>query len=223
MAAASMGRLGSMLERMSDRERSLVLASVAFVTLVVISLLGVAMSRNVSALEAEVATSESTLREIEKQGPLYLANRAEEKATEEQLERAGKEQLQATVLNIAKTIEFERKDEEGSQGSKEKLSDAIKFANATDVLAELTQRKKGASQKKAKKAKKGAKEVFLSSIDAVFQNVPEEALLRFLAKLESHPDPLFGLSLDFTRTGTTRDQFAATIKIGQFRYGTLDE
>ena len=222
MAAASMGRLGAMLERMSDRERSLVLAGVALSAVVVVVLAGVVLTRKVNALEEEVATGELALREIERQGPAYLANRAEEKATEEQLERASKEQLQATVLNIAKTIEFERKDEEGS-GSKEKLSDAIKFANATDVLAELTQRKKGVTAKKAKKAKKGAKEVFLSSIDAVFQNVPEEALLRFLAKLESHQDPLFGLSLDFTRTGTTREQFAATIKIGQFRYGVLDE
>ena len=65
--------------------------------------------------------------------------------------------------------------------------------------------------------------MFLSTIDAVFQNVPEEALDRFLAKLETHPDPLFGVSLDLTRTGVTVEQFAATIKIGQFRYGVMDE
>lgn len=222
MAVASMGRLGSVLERMSDRERNLVLGGVAVMAIVLIVLAGVLLSRKVSALEEEVSNGETSLREITAQGPKYLANRAEEKATEDQLERAGKEQLQATVLNIAKTIEFERHDEDGTT-NKEKLSDSIKFANATDVLAELTQRKKGAPTKKAKKAKKGAKEVFLSSIDAVFQNVPEEALDRFLAKLETHADPLFGISLDLTRTGTTRDQFAATIKIGQFRYGVLEE
>ncbi len=221
--AASMGRFGSMLERMSDRERNLVLGGVVLSAIVAIVLAGVLVTRKVNALEEDVATGEAALREIEKQGPTYLANRAEEKATDEQLERASKEQLQATVLNIAKTIEFERKDEDGSTSGKEKLSELIKFANATDVLAELTQRKKGAPAKKQKKAKKGQKEVFLSTIDAVFTNVPEEALMRFLAKLESHPDPLFGISLDFTRTGTTREQFAATIKIGQFRYGVMEE
>ncbi len=223
MAAAAMGKLGSMLERMSDRERSLVIGGVTVSAIVAVVLAGVLMTRKVSALEEEVAAGETSLREIEKQGPLYLANRAEEKATDEQLERAGKEQLQATVLNIAKTIEFERKDDDGAAAGKEKLSELIKFANATDVLAELTQRKKGTPAKKQKKAKKGQKEVFLSTIDAVFSNVPEEALLRFLAKLESHPDPLFGISLDFTRTGTSREQFAATIKIGQFRYGVMEE
>lgn len=223
MAAASMGRLGSMLERMSDRERNLVLGGVAVSAIVAVVLAGVLMTRKVSALEEEVAAGETVLHEIESQGPLYLANRAEEKATDDQLERASKEQLQATVLNIAKTIEFERKDEDGSASGKEKLSELIKFANATDVLAELTQRKKGAAAKKQKKAKKGQKEVFLSTIDAVFTNVPEEALMRFLAKLESHADPVFGISLDFTRTGTTREQFAATIKIGQFRYGVMEE
>ena len=223
MAAASMGRLGSMLERMSDRERNLVLGGVAVSAIVAVVLAGVLMTRKVNALEEEVASGETALREIEKQGPLYLANRAEEKATDEQLERAGKEQLQATVLNIAKTIEFERKDDEGASSGKEKLSEVIKFANATEVLAELTHRKKGAAVKKPKKAKKGAKEVFLSTIDAVFTNVPEEALMRFLAKLESHPDPLFGISLDITRTATTREQFSATLKIGQFRYGVMED
>ena len=222
MAALGMNRLGTMLERMSDRERNLVLAGVALSAIVVVVLSGVLLSRKVTALEDDVTRGDDALREIAAQGPKYLANRAEEKATEDQLERAGKEQLQATVLNIAKTIEFQRGDEEGD-GTKEKLSDSIKFANATDVLAELTQRKKGAPVKKAKKAKKGQKEVFLSTIDAVFQNVPEEALDRFLAKLETHADPLFGVSLDLTRTGNSRDQFAATIKIGQFRYGVLDE
>jgi hypothetical protein len=223
MAATSLGKFGSMLERMSDRERNLVLGGLAVSAIVVVVLVGVLMSRKVSALDEEVTAGEIALREIEKQGPAYLANRAEEKATDDQLERAGKEQLQATVLNIAKTIEFERRDEDGTTSGKEKMSDVIKFANATDVLAELTQRKKGAPVKKQKKAKKGAKEVFMSTIDAVFTNVPEEALLRLLAKLEAHPDPLFGISLDITRTATSREQYSATIKIGQFRYGVMEE
>jgi hypothetical protein len=53
--------------------------------------------------------------------------------------------------------------------------------------------------------------------------VPDEALLRFIARLETHPEPLFGLTLDINRTGTTREAMQATLKIGQFRYGTLEE
>ena len=47
--------------------------------------------------------------------------------------------------------------------------------------------------------------------------------MRFLAKLETNPDPLFGLALDLSRNATSRDQFQATIKIGQFRFGNLEE
>ena len=68
MAAASMGRLGSMLERMSDRERNLVLGGVVVSAIVAVVLVGVLMSRKVSALEEEVAAGETSLREIEKQG-----------------------------------------------------------------------------------------------------------------------------------------------------------
>lgn len=213
-------RLTAFLERMSDRERKLVFGGVGIAVLALIILIGVLVSRRVSALEEQVADNDGALREVVQLAPKYLKNRTEEKATEELLDRAAKEPLQATVLGIAKQIEFEKKDEEGNV-SKAKLSDVIKFQNATDVLAELTQKKKGNAPKK--KHKKGAKEVFLATIDAVFSNVPDEALTRFMAKVESHPDPLFGISIDMSRNSPTRDAFQATLKIGQFRFGTLEE
>jgi hypothetical protein len=205
---------------MSDRERKLVLGGVGIAVLALIILIGVLVSRRVSALEEQVADNDGALREVVQLAPKYLKNRTEEKATEEQLDRAAKEPLQATVLGIAKQIEFEKKDEEGNV-TKAKLSDVIKFQNATDVLAELTQKKKGNTPKK--KHKKGGKEVFLTTIDAVFTNVTDEALTRFMAKVESHPDPLFGISIDMSRNSPTRDAFQATLKIGQFRFGILEE
>jgi type II secretory pathway component PulM len=215
------GRIGVWLERMSDRERKIVLGGTAVAVAAGLLLVGVLVSRRVSALEEQVADNETALREVVGLAPKYLHDRQDEKAVQEQLERATKESLQATVLNIAKLIEYEKKDEEGNV-QKSRLSDNVKFANATEILAELTQKKKGATQPK-KKHKKGAKEVFLASIDVVFQNVPDEALMQFMAKVESHPDPLFGISVDMSRNSPTREAFQATMKIGQFRYGTLEE
>lgn len=215
-----MGRVGAWLERMSDRERKIVLGGTAVAVAALLLLVGVLVSRRVSALEEQVTDNETALRDVVALAPKYLHDRQDEKAVQEQLERATKESLQATVLNIAKTIEYEKKDEEGNV-AKSRLSDNVKFANATEILAELTQKKKGSQPKK--KHKKGAKEVFLASIDVVFQNVPDEALLQFMAKIENHPDPLFGLAVDMSRNSPTRDAFQATMKIGQFRYGTLEE
>lgn len=216
------GRLQAWFERMSDRERKIVLGGGA--TLLVVGMLvgGTLVARRVSALEEQVTANEASLKEIAEAGPSFLRKRQDQQVVEEQLERASKESLQATVLAIAKQIQYDRKDPEGNSVS-ERLSDTIKFASATEILAELTvKHKRGA--KVAKKAKKvaGAKEVFLASIDAVFQGVPDEALLRFMAKLESHPDPLFGIALDVTRSSPSHDSFQATLKIGQFRYGTLE-
>ena len=146
--------------------------------------------------------------------------RAEEKSLTEQLERASKESLQATVLAIAKTVEYDKPDADGNP-QKIKLSDAVKFQNASEVLAELTQKRKGASNKK--KHKKGQKEVFLATIECVFNGVPDTALDRFMARVESHPDSLFGIAVDISRNNPSRDAFAATLKIGQFRFGTLEE
>ncbi len=220
--AIKLGRIGTAFERMSDRERKIVLGGGALVLIAGVVLVGVLLSRKVSALEEQVAANDDSLHEIEQMAPKYLMRKLEDKATDEQLERASKESLQATVLNIAKTVEYEKKDDDGSV-TKIKMSDAIKFANATEILAELTQKQKKGAVKKKSKAKKGAKEVFLATIDAQFQNVPDEAILRFLAKLESHPDPLFGIALDMSRTQPSHDQFQATVKIGQFRFGVLEE
>lgn len=211
--------LGAMFERMSDRERKIVLGGGGLVTLALILLVGVLVSRRVSALEEDVTAGEVALREVAATAPDYLRVRAEEKALGEQLDRASKESLQATVLAIAKDIKYEKTDAEGN-ATTERLADVIKFANSSEILAELTSKTKKA---KKKPKKKGGQEVFLATIDAVFAGVPDEALMRFLSKLETHPDPLFGLALDISRTQTTRDQFQATLKIGQFRYGTLED
>jgi len=215
------GRLSALLERLSDRERKLVVGGGLVLLAAALIGTGALVSRRVAGLEEQVAQNESALAEIASAGPRYLQLREDEKAVADQLDRASKEPLQATVLAIAKEIKYERKDGEGNPVS-EKLSDVIKFANASDILAELTTKQKG-KQAKKKAKKKGGKEVFLSSIDAVFQNVPDEALLRFLSRLETHSEPMFGLSVDLQRNGPARDQMQATIKIGQFRYGVLEE
>ncbi|MBM4345399.1 MAG: hypothetical protein FJ100_18665 [Deltaproteobacteria bacterium] len=218
-----LGRVGAYLDRLSDRERKIVFGGGALLVLAAVLSVSVLVSRKVSGLQEEVATNEVALADIAAAGPRYLRLREEEKAVQEQLDRASKEPLQATVLGIAKEIKYDKKmpETEGATSS-EKLADVIKFSNASEVLAELTTKhKKGAPKKKPKK--KGGKEVFLSTIDAVFQNVPDEALLLFMSKLETHPEPMFGLSVDIQRTGSTRDQMQATIKIGQFRYGVLED
>ncbi len=218
---SKLSRWSGTLERMSDRERKIVLGGGATLLLAGLIAVSVLVSRRVAGLEEEVAQSETALVDIAAAGPRYLQLRDDEKAVAEQLDRASKDPLQATVLAIAKEIKFDKKDPDGNPTS-EKLADVIKFSNASEILAELTTKaKKQAPKKKAKK--KGSKEVFLSTIDAVFQNVPDEALLRFLSKLETHPEPMFGLSVDIQRTGPTRDQMQATVKIGQFRYGVLEE
>ncbi len=215
-----MGRIGSWFERLSDRERKLVLGGGGIAVVAALILGGVLVSRRVGALEGEAADNELAVREVLAQGPKYLRARADEKAVQEQLDRAAKESLQATILAIAKQVEYEKTDEDGGS-QKVRLSDSIKFSNATEILAELTQKKKSSQPKK--KHKKGQKEVFLATIDCVFQGVPDEPLMRFMSKIETHPDPLFGLSVDMSRNSPTRDAFQATLKVGQFRYGTLEE
>jgi hypothetical protein len=220
VALSKLTRLSAAFERLSDRERKIVLAGSALVVLAGLVLAALLVSRRVNAMEEEVVASEQALADIVAAGPAYLRMREDEKAVADQLERASKEPLQAAVLGIAKAIAYDRQDQDGAVIN-EKLADVIKFSNASDILAELTTKTKKAVKKKTKK--KGGKEVFLSTIDAVFENVPDEAIFRFMAKLETHPEPMFGLNVDINRSGNGNEQMRATIKIGQFRYGQLEE
>lgn len=220
VALSKLTRLSAAFERLSDRERKIVLAGSALVVLAGLVLAALLVSRRVNAMEEEVVASEQALADIVAAGPAYLRMREDEKAVADQLERASKEPLQAAVLGIAKSIAYDRQDQDGAVIN-EKLADVIKFSNASDILAELTTKTKKVAKKKTKK--KGGKEVFLSTIDAVFENVPDEAIFRFMAKLETHPEPMFGLNVDINRSGNGNEQMRATIKIGQFRYGQLEE
>ncbi len=220
VALSKLSRISVAFERLSDRERKIVLAGSAFLALAGLVLTALLVSRKVNALEEEVVSNEAVLSDIAAAGPAYLRMRADEKAVADQLERASKEPLQAAVLTIAKTVTYDRKDADGAVTS-EKLSDVIKFANASEILAELTTKTKKTTKKKNKK--KSSKEVFLATIDAVFENVPDEAIFRFMAKLETHPEPIFGLNVDINRSGNGNEQMRATLKVGQFRYGQLEE
>ncbi len=205
--------------RMSDRERKLVVGGGLVIIIIVLALTGVLVNRKVDALEEQVADNDKALAEVLELAPAYLANRREEKAIDEQLTRAASGSLQSTLLGIAKDVKFERKYTEGGT-STARLSDFIKFANATEVLADLTKKQRGKKRrKKKKKAKKGDKQVFLASIECVFDRVPDTALFTFMAKVEQHKDALFATSLDVSRESPNHEHFRAKLRVGQFKYG----
>ncbi len=221
------GRLATAFARMSDRERRLVVGGGLLIVVVSLLLIGVLVSRKVAALEEVVAANDESIGEILELSPDYLHQRREEKATDEQLERAANSSLQSTLLGIAKDIQYERKYSEEGGTQTVRLSDYIKFANATEILAELTQKsrkgkKKRRRKKKKKKGDKQGREVFLSNIEVIFDRVPDSALFQFMAKVDSHPEALFGLTLDISRESPNHDHFRAKMKVGQFRYGQLE-
>ena len=212
--------IGRWFARLSDRERKLVVIGGLCVSVALLSLTALLVSRRVATLETQVATNAESLKEILDLAPAYLDNRREERAIDEQLKRAGGSSLQSTLLGIAKEVQFERKYTEGGT-SVSKLGDFIKFANATEVLADLTKTKKRKKRrgKKKKKGRKNEKQVFLASIEVVFDRVPDTALYQFMAKVEQHPEALFATSLDISRESPNHDHFRAKMRIGQFKYG----
>ncbi len=210
------------LERMSERERKLLIGGGLLVIVALVALAGLLVSRKVSALEEEVTHHDEALEQIIDKAQDYLASRAEEVAVDELLTRAAEGSLQSTLLEIAKEIQFERKYAEGAT-SIAKLSEYVKFANASEIFAELTSKTKTARRRPKKTNKAKEKQVFLATIDVVFDQVPDSALFQLMEKIETHPDRLFGISMDMSRQSPNHDQFRAKMKVGQFRYGGAQE
>jgi type II secretory pathway component PulM len=217
------GRIGTAFENLSDRERKLVVGGGALVFVSVTLIAAVFVSRKVAALEEDVSARNGDIAELLEMAPDYLAVRAEDDTADKQLTKAADTSLQSTLLSIAKEIEFEKKYVDVGGTSRVKLSDYIKFENATEVLAELTKRARGDKKRrrKSKRKKKGKDErqVFLATIDVSFDQVPDTPIYLFMSKLENHPDRLFGVTAEISRQGPNREQFRATLKVGQFRYG----
>ena len=210
--------IGRWFARLSDRERKLVVGGGLMISMAMLILTGLLVSRRVSDLEEQVAGNAESLKEVLDLAPAYLDNRREERAIDEQLKRAGASSLQSTLLGIAKEVQFERKYTEGGT-STARLSDFVKFSNATEVLADLTKKTGRKKRRKKKKEAKGEKQVFLSSIEVVFDRIPDTALYQFMAKVESHPEALFATSLDISRESPNHQHFRAKMRVGQFKYG----
>jgi hypothetical protein len=224
------GRIQSWLARMSDRERRIVFGGGITIVAVILVLGGLAVQRKVAAMEEAVDENAEALAEVRALAPVYLQNRREEKAIDEALTAARGQSLQSVLLAIAKDIQFERKfGDDGSSdgGGAARLSDFIKFSNANEVLADLTTRKgkrsRSTSAKKKKTKKKGEKEVFLASIEVVFDRVPDTPLFQFLEKIDTHSSGMFSTSLDISRESPNREHFRAKMTIAQFRYGAEEE
>lgn len=217
------GRIQSWFARLSDRERTIVIGGGLLVGAVVLVLVGLLVSRKVATMEEAVADNADALTEIRELAPEYLRARREEKAIDESLTRAQGTSLQSLLLDVAKDIQFERKfSDEG--GGVARLADFIKFSNANEVLADLTTRKdrrRSASSKKKKK--KVGKQVFVASIEVVFDRIPDTALFQFLERVDTHEGGLFATSLDISRDSPNREHFRAKMTIAQFRYGAGEE
>ena len=148
-------RLTNAFEQMSDRERKLVFGGGTLVVLALVVAIGIFVSRKVTAMEEQVATNAEALNGVLDAAPSYLKNRREDKAIDEQLTQATGANLQSTLLTIAKEIKFEKKY--GADATSEvRLSDFVKFSNATEILADLTQKKKKKGRRKRRKKKSAA-------------------------------------------------------------------
>ncbi|MCB9738838.1 MAG: type II secretion system protein M [Deltaproteobacteria bacterium] len=217
------GRIQSWFARLSDRERTIVIGGGLLVGAVVLVLVGLLVSRKVATMEEAVADNADALTEIRELAPEYLRARREEKAIDESLTRAQGTSLQSLLLDVAKDIQFERKfSDEG--GGVARLADFIKFSNANEVLADLTTRKdRRRSTSSKKKKKKVGKQVFVASIEVVFDRIPDTALFQFLERVDTHEGGLFATSLDISRDSPNREHFRAKMTIAQFRYGAGEE
>jgi len=215
--ASRTGRMMEAFERMSERERRLVMLLATLVFLLVVVVGALLVRKKTKAVEDEISEGRDKLMQVQREAPTYLKRKKEAEEADKQFQRATKDSLQATLLAIGKKVMFEMPDESGLLMRQDKLSDHMKFGNEVETLAENAARK-ASGAKKAKVKGLSGKDVYEATLEVELDKVPDKAVYEFLEKIESSTEPLFGVSLDIRRESTTFAQVRATVTVAQFRY-----
>ena len=161
MVSIKSKRLSAWFERLSDRERKIVLVGGSLLLLVAVGL-GIALvQQKVSALEEEVTAGEEALAELTKQAPDYLRRKAEKAATEAQLEKEIRELLRKAEILDAQEDGKYGKGKLGSdlpdelrrrQDRLARIRQARKEMEAETAAATARQRKQEAEEARARAA-----------------------------------------------------------------------
>ncbi|NUN16012.1 MAG: hypothetical protein HUU55_20485 [Myxococcales bacterium] len=191
---AAEGRFGA-LDRMSSREKWMVLGLVAGFVVVIVGAALWWFSSAMTELEDEIATNQELMREVETAAADYASVRAKCDAIQGKIESSRIVSLRIPVNNIARNVQL--------SGGK-KLADEIGSLDkqVETPIAGVCEKKTEKQKKKRAKGKKGA-DVEGSNLrveqDFEFRGVSIDALFDFLEGIERSEELLFVTRLDISR------------------------
>lgn len=191
---AAEGRFGA-LDRMSSREKWMVLGLVVGLVVVVVGAALWWFNSAMTELEEEIATNQDLMRSVESAAAEYASVRAKCDAIQEKIESSRIVSLRIPVNNIARNVVL--------SGGK-KLADEIGSLDkqVETPIAGVCEKKSEKQKKKRAKGKKGA-DVEGSNLrveqDFEFRSISIDALFDFLEGIERSEELLFVTRVDIAR------------------------
>ncbi len=183
------------LERMTRREKTMILTLFGVLVVGIILFTTIACVQNLRALEDEIEATEEAIETVRTASPDRLNTRKKEEALKERLQNNRIDSIKRVVNDIARKIQI---DTPGSAGVGGSIDGLITFPGKEIETPVALNRKK--KKRRRNKDLKPGSYLMRRDHEVNVREVPFQVLHRFLAALDRHPELLFVTSLNISRT-----------------------
>lgn len=189
-----MGRIGGAFDRLSAREKVLVVLMLVLLVGSVLALAHLWVGVQVGELETRIEEDSDSLTKIYAQAGEYQESVKRGEATREMAERNRRLNLKLAINEVAKTISFDSRGRDGALEGQKRLADVVQFDQTQETF--LSKKKKG-RRKKGPESDEGYYR--RDQPVALSDNVPFEAIYQFLERVEESDKLLFVTDIEMTR------------------------
>lgn len=211
-----MKALRGILQKMSSRERWLVLGLVGGLLISAAGVYFLIMLTSISEMEDLIADGREGFRGIERTLPQYLALKQKNEALMERIRKNPVRSLRLPVNAIAKTVTATSEESTISR----RMSDVVRFSGKTRETPLIKTDRKG-KKKKRKKATGADKEyqnLYWMEEEMDFPAVSVDSMFQFLTRVHESEDLLFINALELTRKSNDPNEVRMSLTMGTIQY-----
>lgn len=210
--------LMSSFERLSSREKGLIVGMVSLFMGVIVFFVWLWVSSSLDGLEEDIQDGKKALAEIHALADDYVEVAARRKAIQALIDENPIDSLRIPVNTIAQDITVDSEDDETEgAGRGRKLTALIDYGGKTiETRIEPKDRKRRRGRRTTKEEEEGANFEIEQSVE--FRDVPIPTLYRFLEALKRYDGLLFVRRLEVTRRFRNLAHAGATVTVSTIKF-----
>ena len=213
-----MKALRGILQKMSSRERWLVLGLVGGLLVSAAGVYFLIMWTSISEMEALVSDGRDGFRGIERTLPRYLALKQKNEALMDRIRKNPVRSLRLPVNAIAKTVTATSED----SATTRRMSDVVRFSGKTRETPLIKTDRKGKKKKQKRTSAEGpskdSQNLYWMEEEMDFPAVSVDSMFQFLTRVHESEDLLFINALELTRKSNDPNEVRMSLTMATIQY-----